>query len=50
MRRILRDNLFRSASVEFTVQIWRNVVANEETSILPGEKYADISVEFDARI
>lgn len=45
MRRILRDNLFRSASVEFTVQVWRNVVANEESSILPGEKYADISVD-----
>lgn len=45
MRRILRDNLFRSASVEFTVQVWKNVVANEESSVLPGAKYADISVD-----
>ncbi len=45
MRRILRDNLFRSASVEFTMQIWRNVIANEEESIFPNEKYADIILD-----
>lgn len=45
MRRILRDNLFRSASVEFTMQIWKNVIVNEEESIFPNEKYADIILD-----
>lgn len=44
MRRLLRDRLFRSASIEFTVQVWDSVVKNEEESILPNAHYADISL------
>jgi len=34
-RRLVRDYRFRSASPEFTLDIWKNVRANEEANIFP---------------
>lgn len=45
MRRLLRDRLFRSASVEFTLQVWAGVVRNEQSSIYPARRYADALID-----
>lgn len=45
MRRLLRDRLFRSASVEFTLQVWAGVVRNEDRSIYPCRAYADAVID-----
>jgi uridine kinase len=38
LRRLVRDNLFRGASPEFTFRLWENVRRNEDVNIFP---YAD---------
>ena len=45
MRRLLRDRLFRSASVEFTLQVGAGVVRNEQSSIYPARRYADALID-----
>ena len=40
-RRLVRDFLFRSASPERTLELWKGVVENEDKNIIPNEKYAD---------
>ncbi len=35
MRRLVRDELYRGASAEFTLSLWESVRANEEENILP---------------
>lgn len=44
MRRIVRDYRFRSASPEFTFQLWDSVRSNEDINILPFTEKADIHI------
>lgn len=40
-RRLVRDYFFRSATAERTLELWIDVVENEEKNIIPYEKNAD---------
>lgn len=40
-RRLVRDYFFRSATVSRTIELWHDVVENENKNILPYEKNAD---------
>ena len=44
LRRLVRDYLFRGASVARTLELWGGVVANEDKNILPYEKSAQFSI------
>lgn len=44
-RRIVRDQLFRGASPEFTLQLWENVTANEKAHIIPSYSRAHFHID-----
>ena len=44
MRRIVRDHLFRSASAEYSLSLWENVIAGEAKNILPFKDSANCTV------
>ncbi len=43
-RRIIRDFRFRNAHPEFTLYLWKNVRANEETNIYPNAGECDVYI------
>ena len=44
VRRLVRDYKFRSSSASRTIDLWTDVVANEEKSIIPAGKNADFRI------
>ena len=43
IRRMVRDSLYRNASAERTLSMWKNVLAGEDKYLYPNRKYADMS-------
>lgn len=43
MRRMIRDNLYRGASAERTLDFWDGVLYGEDQYLYPTRKYADVS-------
>ena len=41
LRRLVRDFLFRNATPEKTIELWKGVVENEDKNIIPNKKHAD---------
>lgn len=44
MRRLIRDDNFRGASAEKTMQLWQNVRIGEEKYLLPYKQFADMKL------
>ncbi|MBR5188321.1 MAG: hypothetical protein IKW18_07610 [Clostridia bacterium] len=44
-RRLIRDFLFRNATPERTLELWKGVVENEDRNILPNKIYADYIID-----
>ena len=43
IRRMVRDSLYRNASAEQTLSMWKNVLLGEDKYLYPNRRYADIS-------
>lgn len=43
MRRMIRDSLYRNASAERTLSMWKNVLSGEDKYLYPNRCYADMS-------
>ena len=43
IRRMVRDSLYRNASAERTLSMWKNVLVGEDKYLYPNRKYADMS-------
>ena len=43
IRRMVRDSLYRNASAERTLSMWKNVLVGEDKYLYPTRKYADMS-------
>ena len=43
IRRMVRDSLYRNASAERTLSMWKNVLAGEDKYLYPNRDYADMS-------
>ena len=43
-RRLVRDNLFRAASLERTLSMWKGVVNGERQNIYPFKRFANITI------
>lgn len=45
IRRMVRDSLYRNATAERTLEMWKNVLAGEDKYLYPNRKYADMSFD-----
>ena len=43
VRRMVRDSIYRNASAEMTLAMWKNVLVGEDKYLYPNRKYADMS-------
>lgn len=43
IRRMVRDSIYRNASAERTLEMWKNVLLGEDKYLYPNRKYADLS-------
>ncbi|MBR5139772.1 MAG: nucleoside kinase [Clostridia bacterium] len=45
IRRMVRDSIYRNATAERTLSMWKNVLIGEDEYLYPNRKYADISFD-----
>lgn len=43
LRRMIRDSIYRNATAQKTLEMWRGVLVGEDKYLYPNRKYADIS-------